>query len=175
MGYCIAEWSNVEEELFRICWQCLGSGVRQAAVVYYKTPSLEARLLLVDELIESLFPPRRSGAHHPPAYKKWTEIRSELETLKPIRNRLAHHPVTPWDLEVVADDMEPINLAWHEIQTGYWERLRPKTKPYEPITVEDLIAHRPAVQSLAVKLLNFRMVTLPVHAPVPPVEATHDP
>jgi len=171
VGYCIAEWAKVEEELFRICWQCLGSGARQAAVVYYRSPSLDTRLTLVDELVESVMPQaeRKSGGHPHPVFKMWVQIKTELTNLKPIRNHLAHHPVTPWDFKVVGLTDDPVNVAWHEIETGYWERLRPHSKPYEPLKIEDLKAHRPAVQALAAKLKHFRSVTLLPHAPLAPV------
>jgi hypothetical protein len=170
MGYCIAEWAAVEEELFRICWQCLGSQVQQAAVVYYRSPSLDTRLTLVDELVESVMPrpQRKSGGHPHAGLKKWTAIRNELIELKPIRNRLAHHPVTPWDIEVVGLDSGPVSVAWHEIHTGYWEQLRPHTKPYKPLKVDDLTDHRKEVQALTAKLQHFRAVTLLAHVPLPP-------
>jgi hypothetical protein len=40
IGYCIAEWAKVDEELFRICWSCLGTHRERASVVYYRTPTL---------------------------------------------------------------------------------------------------------------------------------------
>ena len=52
IGYCIAEWAGIDDELFRIFQQCTGAKEKQAAIVYYRTPALNVRLGLVDEIVD---------------------------------------------------------------------------------------------------------------------------
>jgi hypothetical protein len=65
IGHCISAWAKVEERLFKICWHSLRAPKTQAAIVYFRTPSLDARLSLVDELVKSALPKpeRRDGGH----------------------------------------------------------------------------------------------------------------
>ena len=55
VGRCIAEWGNVEDWLFKLCRECLGP-YEQSAIVYYRTPGVDVRLKLVDELVRSILP-----------------------------------------------------------------------------------------------------------------------
>jgi hypothetical protein len=73
VGYCITAWAKVEEELFDICVDLLGSKLERAAIVYYRLPSLSVRLGLVDELVASALPQRtkKNGGHDHPDLKAW--------------------------------------------------------------------------------------------------------
>ena len=53
IGQCITQWALVEEELFQICWRVLQCALEHAAIIYYRTPNLDARLSLASELVES--------------------------------------------------------------------------------------------------------------------------
>ncbi len=50
LGKCITAWAQVEEHLFEICVHSLGATRHRVAIVYYRTPTLRARLDLTDEL-----------------------------------------------------------------------------------------------------------------------------
>jgi hypothetical protein len=50
MGSCIAAWAQVDDQLFRIFRSCIGP-YDQSAVIYYRTPGLDVRLALVDEIV----------------------------------------------------------------------------------------------------------------------------
>jgi hypothetical protein len=62
IGYCIAEWAGIDDELFRIFQHCTGAKEQQAAIIYYRTPGLNVRLGLVDEIVRSVLPKRSQGA-----------------------------------------------------------------------------------------------------------------
>jgi hypothetical protein len=62
IGYCIAEWAGIDDELFRIFQHCTGAKEQQAAIIYYRTPGLNVRLGLVDEIVRSVLPNRSQGA-----------------------------------------------------------------------------------------------------------------
>jgi hypothetical protein len=57
VGYCIAAWADVDEQLFRIFQDCVGP-LEQSAIIYYKTPGLDARFTLTNEIVRSILPKR---------------------------------------------------------------------------------------------------------------------
>jgi hypothetical protein len=67
----------------------------KTAIVYYRTPSLSARLELLDELVRATLPRklRKSGGHDLPIVKSWKDIYGEAKNLLGTRRRIAHHPV----------------------------------------------------------------------------------
>jgi hypothetical protein len=46
IGLTITRWADLEEALFELCKLALGAPEAQAAVVFYRTPSLEGRIRL---------------------------------------------------------------------------------------------------------------------------------
>ena len=97
IGKCIKEWAHVENELFEICVLALKVPRKQAAIIYYKSPSIDARLNLADELLPASLPPpqrpKKDGGHDPPLVSRWKKISGDIRELLPIRNLLAHAPV----------------------------------------------------------------------------------
>ena len=93
LGYCIAAWADVDDLLFRIFRDCIGP-YEQCAIIYYKTPGLEARFSLTDEIVRSVLPKKKPGAHDHPSVKAWDKAIKPRQDLLSQRRRLAHHPVT---------------------------------------------------------------------------------
>lgn len=62
VGFCITEWAHVDELIFDIFHQCVGP-LKQCAIIYYRTPGLEMRLGLTDEIVKAVLPKpaRKSG------------------------------------------------------------------------------------------------------------------
>src|SRR6266478_5137133 len=58
VGYCITTWADVEEKLFDVVWKCLQCPKEQAAIIYFRTPGLDARVTLADELVKNILPTR---------------------------------------------------------------------------------------------------------------------
>ena len=96
VGQCITTWAWVEDSLFSLCHATLGCHKERAAIVFGRTPTLETRLALTDELMRSVFPKegRKNGGHDPQIIKEWAEIQRSLLKLAPVRNAMAHRPVT---------------------------------------------------------------------------------
>src|SRR5580704_18065915 len=86
VGYCIAEWASVDDELFQIFRHCVGP-IEQSAIIYYRTPGLKPRLDLTEELVKSVLPKRtkKSGGHDPAV--------ADFEKLLGTRRRIAHQPI----------------------------------------------------------------------------------
>lgn len=92
IGRCISEWANIEETLFDIFCMVLSTHTTLAAIVFYKTPTLDSRRTLMSELIEAHFPTTPGKPTHK-FLKEWREISGQIEELLPYRNLMAHHPV----------------------------------------------------------------------------------
>ena|SRR5215831_8197282 len=90
MGYCISAWAQIEEHLFNVCWKCLGSPQKEpAAIVYYRTPGVNARLGLIDELVKSALPKpeRKSGGHQHADVARWELIEEKIRFELAIRRK----------------------------------------------------------------------------------------
>lgn len=94
IGIAITEWAFLEDELFHICASILKAAQHHTAIIYYRTPTLDGRLSLVDELASTVFPnpERNSGGHPHEAAKLWKEIAKSIRDGLAIRRQLAHSP-----------------------------------------------------------------------------------
>jgi hypothetical protein len=95
LGRCIAAWAYIDDALFGIMRLCLAPHYEQSAIIYFRTPGLDIRLGLTDELVRSLLPGRdkKPGEHDPASVKEWDAIYDDMKALLPERRRLAHHSV----------------------------------------------------------------------------------
>jgi hypothetical protein len=50
VGLCITEWASVDYLLLRLTAQVLEVGSGRAAIVHQRTPTLDGRITLIDEL-----------------------------------------------------------------------------------------------------------------------------
>jgi hypothetical protein len=148
VGYCITAWAGLEEELFDLCWRALASGKAQAAIVYFRTPGLEPRLTLVDELVCSRLPKpeRKSGGHSHPDVDAWKELLIAIRAQLSIRRQIAHHPVREVDnlVDLMANENFPqtntLTLSWLEIYMSGNEELREKGSA-SPLRQPELAVH----------------------------------
>ena len=170
MGYCIAEWARVEDTLFEICHAALRCPKEQAAVVYYRTPQLDARLSLADELVKLVLPRHTVGQSPHDDRKAWDAILKQVRDLTPTRNRIAHHPVAPrspgaFYLDVSYLDVPP--ATWFEIYEGANEQLRGRSKNKTPLKLQDLRDHSVKVSEANSALHRFRHALLAIHLAKP--------
>ena len=93
VGRAITDWANLEKELFEITAAILGCAKRHSAIVFYRTPTIDSRLTLTNDLVESIFPAHAPGEHPSPTLKEWRRLQSDIKTKLKIRNWLAHHPI----------------------------------------------------------------------------------
>lgn len=153
IGQCITQWALIQEELFLLCFRVLESTIEHAAIVYYRTPSIEARLSLTGDLIEAVLPKRARPSErlHEDA-KQWRDIDKEFRKLLAIRNQIAHHPV--WATYRMFDGNR-IDISGFEIYESQHERYRGKT-PKLPVQIKDLRSHLNATNKLVFQLVQFR-------------------
>jgi hypothetical protein len=166
LGRCISAWAIVDDELFRIFRDCLGP-YEQSAIIFYRTPGLDLRLHLTDEIVRSVLPKpeRRSGSHPHRSVKSWKNLHSDFEALLSIRRRLAHHPVSNKYDEYFAFGQtafgsapfysgQPIKRRL-QVHVSDHERLREKSANLPPLAKADLTDHLSSVRKLANRLNEF--------------------
>jgi hypothetical protein len=171
VGNCISQWAHVQDELFDICWRCLGCPKEKASIVYFRTPTIEARMTLVDDLVHSVLPKRvkKSGGHDHDDLKLWKDIVTDFKDLLQPRNQIAHHPVFfrsplfpgPNAGSPPKDETE----SWFEIYVSQNERLRKRSKAYKPMLVSDLRDHLIAVNLIIDRLSRFLYQILRQYVP----------
>ena len=159
LGRAITDWANLEAELFEITASILGCARERAAVVFYRTPTIDSRLTLTSDLIKSLLPRHLPGKHPPPLAKEWKVLQSDIKDNLPIRNRLAHDPAAP--VVNVYKSIDGKVLKKRIRQASYMsetQRLRNPDQPLNALGIEDIRAHITVVSSLINCLRNFRDV-----------------
>lgn len=93
VGRCIKRWAEVETHLFEICDWTMNTHRSIATIVYFKTPSLDARMTLVDELIKRTIDPKNGDTNATEILRRWDRFFKDSNKLKTIRNSIAHQPV----------------------------------------------------------------------------------
>jgi hypothetical protein len=129
VGQCITEWANVERQLFRLCSFALGTGPERAAIIYYRTPTLDSRLDLVAELIRTKLPRRikADGGHDHPLVTEWTTIIKYVKALLQTRNFIAHQPHKETECWIWIDEESVEATSWVEIYRNFHERICKRT------------------------------------------------
>lgn len=166
MGNCISGWATVEHYLFKVCRSSLGAPTHRAAIVYSRTPTIESRRALTDELVRTVLPPkdRPDGGKDHPDVKEWSAICAEMMELLKVRNRIAHQPMGPqieWE-DVEGGDKIGKRELWFEIYASEHEETRKGKRP-EGLRKEDLEAHATAVWQLKERLAAFYINRLSKH------------
>jgi hypothetical protein len=165
LGYCVAEWSNLDEWLFQIFQSCVGAP-EQCSIIYYKQTGLEPRLSLTDEIVRSVLPKpqRKSGGHQPPSVIVWNQVKKNIDKLISTRRRIAHHQVSGEILINYNSMMGSMGfnessvsemISWFSIYMSQSESLRGRHVDNNPLEERDLISHAASVRSAAEDLSNF--------------------
>jgi hypothetical protein len=138
IGRCIKAWATVEDKLFDICERVLKTDRHFVSVIFFRTPSIDSRLKLTNELLEAYF------AKGHPALREWKPIRTKIDKLLPTRNSLAHHPV-----KMI---IHPTDRSF-ETSTSEKERLRGKEPKRTKET--ELLHHLTETDAISQSLVSF--------------------
>jgi hypothetical protein len=166
IGISITAWAEVEVHLFEICKRCLGTRNDRAAIVYYRTPSINSRLELVDELVRTVLPKseQKSGSHPHPDVKEWGVLRKDIGKLLRTRNRIAHHPIKIRDRFGVPGGIGLLQAKKRfELHISDAERFRCRTEDVEPLKQDDLVKYCELIVAVATRAEEFLRSTLPKH------------
>ncbi len=170
IGHCITAWADLEDRLFEILWRVLSCPQVRAAIVYYKTPSLEARLTLTDELVRSTLPKTKSGDQPHADLKAWNSIRVDIGNELSVRRRIAHQPVRTGKVTIPISDKEGfpsdlLEFSYYEIYVSENEALRGKPADPDTLTIHEIMNHEETVKSLAARLRAFNIDVLATRIP----------
>lgn len=156
IGLCIKDWADVESWLFKLCCLALGTDKVKVAIVFYRTPTIDSRLKLVDELLRTILPARsrEDGGHDHPDVITWKAIVRDIQELLPIRNLLAHAPLqqAPF-LKIKVGDEYIAAVSWAEVATGRDEQLRAGSR--HSIRDKDLPDHFLQLVNIVTRLRTF--------------------
>jgi len=114
LSLCRTVWAEIENELFTLFSLSLHASPEQEAIIFFRTPTLDARLSLTDELLRTLLPKpdNMNGGHPHPHVKTWEGLANRIRNGLSFRNRLAHWPIyeiwktKPGRVSVRTDDYE---------------------------------------------------------------------
>jgi hypothetical protein len=166
LGTCITEWAWIEEEIYKICQLILGTVSEHTSIVFYRTPTLEGRLSLADELMGTIFPKPENGEHLHFDAGIWSKLLSDLRFQMPIRNQLAHSPTGAGIFGFTDERTGKIDEIVEIKMQSYphdQEMHRPKKPNRKLLHHEDLETHLNAVRAIYSRLRTFRLDTLPPH------------
>jgi hypothetical protein len=168
IGYCVAEWAAVDDALFLILRDCIGP-YEQSAIIFYRTPSLDARFNLTDEIVRSVLPKpaRKDGGHEDVRVMKWKEAIGDYSNLLATRRRIAHQRVGI-RMKVTFGHTSKTSAfnerpSWYEIYTNQHESLRGKKSDLQSLGLQDLCDHWVKVKALSERLYGFLHGVLTKH------------
>jgi hypothetical protein len=154
VGLCITEWATIEHLLFRLTIVVLGVTPNHAATIYRKTPTLDSRITLIDELVSRVLldsNPEKSGRHKSGLSLTWHVLVRDMTGLKSFRNKLAH-----WTRFTIARDeieISPTRSVLHLSESDLW---RGKYKESDkPIDVSDMSLHYELIEQLSTNIRRF--------------------
>jgi hypothetical protein len=124
VGKCIKEWASIEALLYMVYATVLDAHPTQLAIIFYRTPTLDARLSLIDELVTAALPQRKQGGKKHADAIEWAKLLKDIRSLLKTRNLLAYAPVgrahfTEWN-----EDGQSFSNYILDVSTGGHERLR---------------------------------------------------
>jgi hypothetical protein len=155
VGRAITGWADLEDVLFRMTLAVLGCTMERAAIVFYRTPTIDSRLTLTNDLLNSFFPKHRPGEQPDPRIKRWRELQTEIKTHLPTRNRLAHHGVAPiLEFREISHDEVTIEIRTASV-ASHGEQLRKPDQTLAPLTLEDVQTLTRTTSRLVNDLRNF--------------------
>jgi hypothetical protein len=155
VGKCIKAWATVEGLLYEICAKLLKSDAPLVSVVFYRTPTISARIELVNDLLAVRFPKTKINNQwlDQAVIKEWKAIKKQISDLLPQRNSLAHHPT-----KVIFSNNEKEPSRWEFIvsieSSPSAEELR-RGRPLERVTQTQLQPHLDQVNAITVSLEQF--------------------
>ena len=133
----------------------MGCGLKLSAIVFYRTPTLDARISLTDEIVTAIMPQpaKKNGGHSHPLLVEWQKIILSIRELLPVRNSIAHNEV----ISVIdTTKHERPEEPFIQIVPSVGEFLRGRTKKTLRLHAPDLTNHKIGVDVLHIRVLKFR-------------------
>jgi hypothetical protein len=164
VGYIISRWAYIDRNLFEFCRFILRTSDRVTSIIFYRTPNIGDHITLTDNLMKS------SGLHER-HIETWALIAKEMNKLLPVRNELAHNPVSQVDSAVVVLSEKSPNRSrvissksWTQISTEPMKVLRMRSPKTQVIKDDDLEPHIRKIERLeeGINYLRWQLLGRPV-------------
>jgi hypothetical protein len=163
VGRCIKIWAGVENYLFDICVELLETSPQIAGVIFFRTPTIDARLTLVSDLFLARFLPRglKSGDHMPKIIDDWQAIHVDLKNRLGPRNLAAHSPVsTSYFGKVDQTTGDWIGESTWWVREHAADAVRPKsgkirTDQRKELGTEALLAHVEEIKPIIKRMVRL--------------------
>jgi hypothetical protein len=153
MGFAISRWAHVDRELFRYYRFAIGGNQKAVALTFYDNKTIGSHLAMVDALLKISLPNL--------LWDQWEGIYKEIRALLPIRNALAHDPVSAVISVAVQLSKDRTASTTRELSISHRsekDALNPKRDSSKPITETELLAHIHRVIALENKMYAFNRV-----------------
>jgi hypothetical protein len=157
VGRAITDWAQIDQRLFQIFAAILKSSKQHAAILYYRTNTIGGRLVLVDELVKTVLPPKDppDGGHDHPITIEWKKLNGAISDALQVRNQLAHSPSGPMvDTEDKPEGGFAITDIWWASYMSDTEKLLGRP-PKPELKVGDVKDHVQVVGQLWIRLRIF--------------------
>lgn len=156
MGRAISAWAKAEEQLYLIADLILKTSAQLTSIVFYRTPTIDSRLTLVDDLIRTVYPPPKNGEKELPGYKVWKALQSDMKEALSVRNQLAHHPVGGAVDIYLSSDGIAFSGSKPAIYMSEAELARNPKKQYKVLGTAEIQQHFEAVIDFSKRLRAFQ-------------------
>jgi hypothetical protein len=142
----------------------LATETRLAAIVFYRTPTLDSRMTLTTELLHSWFP-KPPGSHGHPLLKEWLSLRARMTDLIPYRNLMAHHPIDmtgekDYEFKHLSDgniELIPVDIKSHfKVETSKSEIRRGRIHTIKSLKDAEMPSHYKTILELHKDIRSFR-------------------
>jgi hypothetical protein len=160
VGRSVTAWSRLEDQLFLILLQALLIHGKLVAILFYRTPTLDGKLSLVDEIVRAVLPlrtPPNGGKEHP-SVKIWMALQKDIKALLPERNAIAHDAPFSEGVSMKADEEGDLVIE-HTDETKFGIRVsdlqRLRSGADRVVTEERLLHHPWEVSKLTKRLQEF--------------------
>jgi hypothetical protein len=151
IGYAVNHWAHVDRVLFELTCFAFGAPEELTAIAYYKFRNQSDRIELTNELLAKTDLGKLSGV--------WTDLYAEVRRLSPMRNAVAHQPLT---LQTTITNVSHItpekplkieNFMWVDVDE---KELLAGKKKSKRIELSDLAKYVGDLKKLNETLIKFR-------------------
>lgn len=149
VGRCIKRWADLEGYLFEICDWALNGERSLSAIVFFRTPSIDARLTLVSDLLKrTLVGQKRDPKfpQNPTNLEIWSKLEKRIRVRLEFRNMLAHQPVAVDYAALLAlPNGTPNAYDLSRVIQQDWDDKKRRPSSIKPISIEAMADHLKAV------------------------------
>lgn len=162
VGRCIKRWADLEGYVYELADWAINGERSISAIVFFRTPSFEARLTLTSDLLKrSLRDEKRDREKEPTNLERWTKLEKDIRALMDFRNALAHQPATKSYGRLLGTKRpeEVSGTDWHDqamVTTQHHADRQRRPSRFKEISIDDMKAHHAAITKLTMTAYHLQ-------------------